>query len=54
MVSIFMMGMKGHFEYENLDNLQHGIHDYFKFLKFGFARATDQLCISIRRGLKQT
>ncbi len=39
------------FEYENLDNLQHGIHDYFKFLKFGFARATDQLCISVRRGL---
>ena len=40
-----------YFEYENLDNLQHGIHDYFKFLKFGFARATDQLCIAVRRGL---
>lgn len=39
------------FEYENLDNLQHGIHDYFKFLKFGFSRATDQLCIAVRRGL---
>ena len=22
--------------YENLDNYQTGIHDYFKFLKFGF------------------
>ena len=31
--------------------MQHGIHDYFKFLKFGFARATDQLCIAVRRGL---
>ena len=40
-----------YFKYENLDNLQHGIHDYFKFLKFGFGRATDQLCISIRRGI---
>lgn len=40
-----------YFEYENLDNLQHGIHDYFKFLKFGFSRATDQLSILIRRGL---
>ncbi len=29
--------------YENLDNHQTGIHDYFKFLKFGFGRATDGL-----------
>jgi N-acetyl sugar amidotransferase len=36
--------------YENLDNHQHGIHDYFKFLKFGFARATDIACLHIRRG----
>ena len=36
--------------YENLDNLFHGIHDYFKFLKFGFARATDQACLHVRRG----
>lgn len=27
--------------YENLDNYQTGIHDYFKFIKFGFGRATD-------------
>ena len=26
---------------ENLDNYIHGIHDYFKYLKFGFGRATD-------------
>lgn len=37
-------------DYENLDNHQHGIHDYFKFLKFGFARTTDQVCLHIRRG----
>lgn len=36
--------------YENLDNLFHGIHDYFKFLKFGFGRATDHACMHVRRG----
>ncbi len=36
--------------YENLDNIQTGIHDYFKFLKFGFGRATDLACLHIRRG----
>lgn len=35
--------------YENLDNYQHGIHDYFKYLKYGFSRATDQVCMAIRR-----
>ena len=37
--------------YENLDNYVHGIHDYQKFLKFGFGRATDVACNLIRRGL---
>jgi N-acetyl sugar amidotransferase len=36
-------------DYENIDNFQHGIHDYFKFLKFGFGRATDIASIHIRR-----
>ncbi len=36
--------------YENLDNHVHGIHDYFKFLKFGFGRATDLACMHVRRG----
>jgi len=36
--------------YENLDNQQHGIHDYFKYLKFGFGRATDLACLHLRRG----
>lgn len=36
--------------YENLDNIFYGIHDYFKFLKFGFGRATDQASFNIRRG----
>ena len=36
--------------YENLDNHQTGIHDYFKFLKFGFGRASDIACLHIRRG----
>jgi N-acetyl sugar amidotransferase len=36
--------------YENLDNAQTGIHDYFKFLKYGFGRATDLACMAVRRG----
>lgn len=36
--------------YENLDNHQTGIHDYFKYLKFGFGRATDIACLHVRRG----
>ncbi len=36
--------------YENLDNYQTGIHDYFKFLKYGFGRATDMACLHLRRG----
>ena len=27
-----------------------GLHDYMKFLKYGYGRATDQLCIEIRNG----
>ena len=38
------------YDYENLDNLQTGIHDYFKFLKYGFGRCTDLVCNHIRRG----
>lgn len=37
-------------DYENLDNVQTGIHDYFKFLKYGFGRATDIACMHVRRG----
>lgn len=36
--------------YENLDNYQVGIHDYFKFLKFGFSRASDLASMHVRRG----
>jgi N-acetyl sugar amidotransferase len=36
--------------YENLDNHQTGIHDYFKFLKYAFGRATDIACLHLRRG----
>ena len=38
-----------YFNFEKIDNYQHGIHDYFKYLKFGFARATDQLSYMVRR-----
>lgn len=36
--------------YENLDNAHTGIHDYFKFIKYGFGRATDIACLHVRRG----
>ena len=36
--------------YENVDNYQAGIHDYFKYLKYGFGRATDLVSNHIRRG----
>ena len=43
--------VEGHTDdYENLDNYQAGIHEYFKYLKFGFGRATDQASMHIRRG----
>lgn len=35
--------------YENLDNHYHRIHDYLKYLKFGYGRTTDQANIHIRR-----
>lgn len=36
---------------ENLDTYYHGVHDYFKFLKLGFGRVTDQVNMAIRRGM---
>jgi len=40
-----------YYPYENLDcKWIAGLHDYMKFLKFGYGRATDQLCIEIRHG----
>ena len=40
----------GYLDSEKIDNYQHGIHDYFKYLKYGFGRATDQISYLIRRG----
>lgn len=34
--------------YENLDEQLVGLHDYLKFVKYGFGRATDHACIDIR------
>jgi N-acetyl sugar amidotransferase len=36
--------------YENLDNCQTGAHDWFRYTKFGYGRATDILSNHIRRG----
>ena len=40
--------------YNDIENLDckwiGGLHDYMKYLKFGYGRATDQLCIEIRAG----
>ena len=34
--------------YENLDEEFQSVHDYLKFVKFGFGRATDHACLDIR------
>lgn len=36
--------------YENLDDNLVAIHDYMKFVKFGFGRATDHACLDVRNG----
>jgi len=41
------------FDFENCDNRQTGIHDRFKFLKYGFGRATD-ICSSFIRRKRMT
>ncbi len=40
-----------YYDFENLDcKWIAGLHDYMKFLKYGYGRATDQLCLEIRNG----
>jgi hypothetical protein len=34
--------------FENLDEKMHGLHDYLKYVKYGFGRTTDHACIDIR------
>lgn len=34
--------------YENLDDATVSLHDYLKFVKYGFGRATDHACLDIR------
>jgi len=36
--------------YENLDTKYVGLHDYFKWLKYGYGRTTDHASIDIRNG----
>lgn len=36
--------------YENLDESTVGLHDYLKYTKYGFGRATDHACLDIRNG----
>ncbi len=37
-------------DYQNLDNYQTGIHDYFMWLKYGFGRATYHASLAVRHG----
>lgn len=37
-------------DYENLDDEIVSIHDYFKYIKFGFGRASDHASLDIRNG----
>jgi len=36
--------------YENLDDVLESIHDYFKYIKFGFGRASDHASLDVRNG----
>ncbi len=36
--------------FENLDCYSNHVHDYLKYLKYGFGRATDNACLDIRLG----
>ena len=36
--------------FENLDCYSNHVHDYMKYLKYGFGRATDNACLDIRLG----
>ena len=36
--------------YENIDEKIVSLHDYLKYVKYGFGRATDHACIDIRNG----
>ncbi len=36
--------------YENLDEATVGLHDYLKYVKYGFGRSTDHACLDIRNG----
>lgn len=39
-------------KFSNLDDMhENGIHDYLKFIKIGYGRATDHACKDIRAGL---
>ena len=38
-------------KFSNLDDMhENGIHDYMKYIKFGYGRATDHACKDIRNG----
>jgi len=38
-------------DFENLDNVSTGLHDYFMWLKYGYSRGTTQISVDIRNGL---
>jgi hypothetical protein len=37
-------------KWENLDNAQTGLHDWFMFLKYGFGRGCQQISVDVRAG----
>lgn len=38
-------------DYEKLDCLSMNLHDYLKYVKYGYGRATDSACLDIRSGM---
>lgn len=43
--------MANWWDWENLDNAQTGLHDYFMYLKYGYGRGCAQISIDVRAGL---
>jgi hypothetical protein len=43
-------GASNYWEWENLDNAQTGLHDYFGYLKYGYTRGQAQIAVDVRSG----
>lgn len=50
-MEFFLPSVANWWEFENLDNAQTGLHDYFMYLKYGYGRGCAQISVDVRAGL---